>query len=482
MFGIDDALMAIQAAAALGGQAEQWQPMPLPEEPELGDIPHYAGGAGFLRNLAGRAGHMVGMGGPELVNLQRGSAVIPNDRLPDMGTPYDGDTPDFDAQGAQHAHDAALYGPETPPDRHPGFWGNAALALHGPLQVPLYGDGPGTALAAALALLGNAKMGRAALGEKDRQDATRTATERRQKAEDADRQTGREIAVARAKSILGRQPAAKAPTTPKAGTLVTQGMANRYPKLAPFVGQTVNFDEYQAGIKAEKPADTLSQVEAEAAARARGTASASRGGEDSDWMSSLVGTTRKGVRYLDVSDLTGKDKAAAMRYASQNDLKALGKDAIADVREAEIARSNIDGILTQLDGLLPKDARERLRMAPGIRLSRVMQSNEQRAAFNSWRTAAIRNLRATAGSKGLRLNQAEIELAVKNDIPSIHDTYGVALQKMDNVRTMLDNSENALLGSGRPATRTSSASPGGGTTAAPASANPWDWLDQKAPK
>ena len=44
----------------------------------------------------------------------------------------------------------------------------------------------------------------------------------------------------------------------------------------------------------------------------------------------------------------------------------------------------------------------------------------------------------------MRINQAEINLAVQNDIPRITDTVGTATQKMANVKTMLDNAEKPL--------------------------------------
>jgi hypothetical protein len=50
-----------------------------------------------------------------------------------------------------------------------------------------------------------------------------------------------------------------------------------------------------------------------------------------------------------------------------------------------------------------------------------------------------------AGSKGLRINQAEINLAVKNDIPNVTDTYATALRKLSIVSNMLDNAENPIL-------------------------------------
>jgi hypothetical protein len=112
-------------------------------------------------------------------------------------------------------------------------------------------------------------------------------------------------------------------------------------------------------------------------------------------------------------------------------------------------------------------------VGPRNKLSAVFQTDEDLAAFSSWRTAAIKNLRATAGSKGLRLNQAEIELAVENDIPRITDTVDVARRKMANLSIMFDNAEKAVFGGrgagpkasptkGEPDAASGSAAPAGG--------------------
>jgi hypothetical protein len=166
--------------------------------------------------------------------------------------------------------------------------------------------------------------------------------------------------------------------------------------------------------------------------------------EDLSWLSGLVKTTRSGKRFLDASELSGKDKAAAIKWATNQQLPVIGSE-VSELRDVDTARGNVENIKTYITGLLPKDAQGRTAGLPGIKLSTILQTNEKRAAFGAWRAAAIRNLRAMAGSKGLRINQAEINLAIKNDIPNITDTYGVALRKLRTVEQMLDSAESPFL-------------------------------------
>lgn len=167
--------------------------------------------------------------------------------------------------------------------------------------------------------------------------------------------------------------------------------------------------------------------------------------QDTSWIPSYVTTTRSGQKFLDISQLTGKDHAAAVRYAASQGIPALGTTEIGQLQDIEAASSNVEDVLDQLHGMLPADAQARLAAYPGIRLSALLQTNAQVAAFNTWRGSAIRTLRATAGSKGLRLNQKEIDIAVKNEIPQITDTYDVAVKKMENVKKMLHNASNPIL-------------------------------------
>jgi hypothetical protein len=160
-----------------------------------------------------------------------------------------------------------------------------------------------------------------------------------------------------------------------------------------------------------------------------------------------VRTSPSGQKYIDASQYTGAERTAAQKWARAHDVKHVGKEAAGALEDIDVALSNNADMFDQIRAKLPKDAAGRaLGGAAKNTLESFLQSDADKAAFGSWRTAAIRNLRATAGSKGLRLNSAEINLAVENDIPKITDTYAVAQQKLANVETMLRNGERAVLG------------------------------------
>jgi hypothetical protein len=88
-----------------------------------------------------------------------------------------------------------------------------------------------------------------------------------------------------------------------------------------------------------------------------------------------------------------------------------------------------------------------------------MQTDPDLAAMGTFRNAAIQTMRAVAGSKGLRINQYEVQLAIDNDIPKMTDTWSVAHAKIANLQQFLDNTENAHLTRNR-------ATPSAGPTAA----------------
>jgi hypothetical protein len=123
----------------------------------------------------------------------------------------------------------------------------------------------------------------------------------------------------------------------------------------------------------------------------------------------------------------------------------INKEQAGALQEVDNARANQRAILSQIESILPESASGRPGAWINKRMADIFQTNEQIAAFGSWRTAAINTLRATAGSKGLRINQAEIAQAIENDIPKLTDTVGVARQKVANITTLLDNVENSIV-------------------------------------
>jgi hypothetical protein len=171
------------------------------------------------------------------------------------------------------------------------------------------------------------------------------------------------------------------------------------------------------------------------------------GGSSSDIQNQLgIQTTVSGLKYIDSTQFQGKEREAARQQAAKLGIPFIGKDESEALQNIDNARLNQQTIIDQITGLLPKDATGRiLGGAIENKLSRYFQTSDQLGAFGSWRTAAINTLRATAGSKGLRINQAEIAAAVENDIPKITDTVGVAQQKFNNIKVLLDNAEKSML-------------------------------------
>jgi len=158
-----------------------------------------------------------------------------------------------------------------------------------------------------------------------------------------------------------------------------------------------------------------------------------------------VQTTRSGKTYIDLSQYSAGERDKARKAASDVGAVPLSKEQANALQEIDNARANQKSINDQIGDLLPKSVAGRGAAALTVPLEKVFQTNDQIAAYNSWRTAAIQTLRATAGSKGLRINQAEIAQAIENDIPKLTDTVGVAQQKLKNINTLLDNAESSIV-------------------------------------
>lgn len=166
----------------------------------------------------------------------------------------------------------------------------------------------------------------------------------------------------------------------------------------------------------------------------------------SDLSDPLVHKTFSGMPYVNVSGYTGKVKAGLKLRYERAGIPTLEAADAEVINEIDNARLNQQDILKAIVPKLPKDALGRA-TTEGLsnRMSAYLQTDEELAAYGAFRAAAIQSLRAIAGSKGFRINQAEIELALANDIPKITDTVAVALHKSANINKLLTNAENARL-------------------------------------
>jgi hypothetical protein len=171
------------------------------------------------------------------------------------------------------------------------------------------------------------------------------------------------------------------------------------------------------------------------------------GGADMDFLQNNIITTAGGVRILDSSGMTPTDRTKAMRWAADNGVRFGNDKTIDKLHSVQGARTNLQAMLNQAAEILPATPAERILKAPGIAGSIAFQNNPVRSAWKTWRIQAIKQLTAIAGGmgSGMRINQAEIMQAVKNDIPTEYDTLPVAVQKINNVMAMLDRNEDPYL-------------------------------------
>lgn len=162
---------------------------------------------------------------------------------------------------------------------------------------------------------------------------------------------------------------------------------------------------------------------------------------------SLVTTTGGGNQFLDLTSVTAKERPAAMQWAQKNGLVAVAANGVDHLRRIQTARDNITAMLAQAQSILPGDPSQRISQYGNRKMSRILQTSEERAAWGTWRISAIEQLTALAGGmgSGLRINKSEIEQAIQNDIPTLNDTYSTALRKANNLRMMLDHTERPLI-------------------------------------
>lgn len=154
--------------------------------------------------------------------------------------------------------------------------------------------------------------------------------------------------------------------------------------------------------------------------------------------------TWNGKKVIDAGMFIGKSRDTMLQWASDNGVIPVGKDQMKVLEDIQGARGNAQKIMESIGPMLSKTPLERYTTGLRNRFGRIFQTNGTLGGYRTWRGSAIRALRAAAGSGGLRLNQAEINLAVKNDIPDEMDTIDTANQKIQNLVDMLDSAEDPL--------------------------------------
>ncbi len=211
--------------------------------------------------------------------------------------------------------------------------------------------------------------------------------------------------------------------------------------------ETIGAGHDAAGIERARIVAAASAQRTAAAARAAG--SMPDGG--TAYLENRTITSESGRKWFDATGMSVKDRQAADRYAGnfvdpetgQKGMPVMNKEQSEKLRTVQSARMDVQSAFDNIQALLPEDAMDRLKQAPGIKFAEVFQTNPILGSYGAWRSAAIKALQGIAGGagSGLRINQAEITMSIANDIPKNTDTWASAQQKLQNIRTMLDNGE-----------------------------------------
>lgn len=161
----------------------------------------------------------------------------------------------------------------------------------------------------------------------------------------------------------------------------------------------------------------------------------------------LEGPDGEVAHYYSLEGATGDPKNAGLIWANQHGVPVLNDKEQTIIKDIQGAKDNAIEVVNQgLDrGFFADSATQRAVKGPMNWLKQQIQAKAPMSAYNTWRNQAIKALRATAGSGGLRINQQEIDLAIKNDLPLITDTREVAIQKMANIQSMLANAMRPYL-------------------------------------
>ncbi len=223
-----------------------------------------------------------------------------------------------------------------------------------------------------------------------------------------------------------------------------------------------------ANLEATKAntAQSYAAADASRAAAAKSRKESAGGGTDNNPVVKANVHTIKGQQFInlaDFPDMAGKKEAQA--YGAANGIPVLNPSEGEKMVSISNAYDNAEKMSASMQGLLATKKGENITKGIGNYLADKM-GDEKIRSFNAWRTTVINNVQALAGGQGsgLRINQAEIDTALKNDLPNIEgagaDTLASAQAKLNRLTEQMDTWRNTLINK----SGTSGAAPSGGTT------------------
>lgn len=214
-------------------------------------------------------------------------------------------------------------------------------------------------------------------------------------------------------------------------------------KLKTIIGQPSQADQLDMAYKRAQISKIYSDIQ-----QTSGSGAATQ-------LAPYLNTSASGVPYVDLSAVTGSDKNALAQIAARNGAKVIfNPNTAADLDNIKNAYSNLDTISETMKSLTSPSAFQRFLIDKHLHgLEAMFQTDPQKAAAHALNDSALDLLKAISGTQGFRGNQAAIN-QIKDSLPTITDTTDTAAAKLKNVRALISNREDALVGAAHNAATT----------------------------
>lgn len=168
-----------------------------------------------------------------------------------------------------------------------------------------------------------------------------------------------------------------------------------------------------------------------------------------DLVAPYYNVSHSGVGYVDATTLQGTaaEKSNIVNLAQKAGFKVItNKNTAADLVNIADANSKLDTIGGIMATLTPVSATARdLGGLLGNKVASALQTNAQKAAVGTLQSVGLDMLKALSGIQGFRGNASVVQ-QINDHLPTIYDTKDVAQQKIDYMRQLISDREDAIVG------------------------------------
>jgi hypothetical protein len=153
-----------------------------------------------------------------------------------------------------------------------------------------------------------------------------------------------------------------------------------------------------------------------------------------------------GVPYVDLSALSAGEKGKLAPLAAQQGYGVIvNANEAVDLKNIQNAINNLDTMQSTFASITSPNTVSRLFNNIGLNpVATALQTSPQKVAAGTLNDAAQDILKSISGVQGARFSAAMID-QVKENLPTIYDTTATANTKINTVRSLIANREDALL-------------------------------------